>query len=127
RCPQCAERCAPGAWFGLRPCFFTSRRRHTTCYRDWSSDVCSSDLSKLPNRSMYQALDRTIATASRKPAPQPRVNPRATDFRVSEIGRASCRERVEIAAAAENLKAKRTGRAGAQGDSQQVQHIDQGI
>src|SRR5207245_3665249 len=22
-----------------------SRRRHTRCYRDWSSDVCSSDLS----------------------------------------------------------------------------------
>src|SRR3989337_2766882 len=24
--------------------FFSSRRRHTICYRDWSSDVCSSDL-----------------------------------------------------------------------------------
>src|SRR6266852_5227903 len=22
---------------------FSSRRRHTRCYRDWSSDVCSSD------------------------------------------------------------------------------------
>src|SRR6266542_2016500 len=33
----------------LSPCplkcfFFSSRRRHTSCYRDWSSDVCSSDL-----------------------------------------------------------------------------------
>src|SRR5207245_6563739 len=27
--------------------FFSSRRRHTRCYRDWSSDVCSSDLSTL--------------------------------------------------------------------------------
>src|SRR5207245_4049542 len=26
-------------WF-----FSSSRRRHTRCYRDWSSDVCSSDL-----------------------------------------------------------------------------------
>src|SRR5207245_6071768 len=26
--------------------FFSSRRRHTRCYRDWSSDVCSSDLQK---------------------------------------------------------------------------------
>src|SRR6201994_595323 len=26
-------------------CFFSSRRRHTRCSRDWSSDVCSSDLS----------------------------------------------------------------------------------
>src|SRR5207245_235006 len=25
-------------------CCFASRRRHTRCYRDWSSDVCSSDL-----------------------------------------------------------------------------------
>src|SRR2546429_5717466 len=27
--------------------FFSSRRRHTRCSRDWSSDVCSSDLSFL--------------------------------------------------------------------------------
>src|SRR2546429_4136363 len=30
--------------------FFSSRRRHTRCSRDWSSDVCSSDLDKA-NRS----------------------------------------------------------------------------
>src|SRR5207245_3577369 len=28
--------------------FFSSRRRHTRCYRDWSSDVCSSDLTRTP-------------------------------------------------------------------------------
>src|SRR5256884_3775566 len=27
--------------------FFSSRRRHTRCSRDWSSDVCSSDLGGL--------------------------------------------------------------------------------
>src|SRR3712207_8060298 len=27
-----------------RFCFFSSRRRHTRYWRDWSSDVCSSDL-----------------------------------------------------------------------------------
>src|SRR6266542_2057836 len=27
--------------------FFSSRRRHPSCYRDWSSDVCSSDLPSL--------------------------------------------------------------------------------
>src|SRR3712207_6888883 len=27
--------------------FFSSRRRHTRYWRDWSSDVCSSDLEKL--------------------------------------------------------------------------------
>src|SRR2546422_1506710 len=26
--------------------FFSSRRRHTRCSRDWSSDVCSSDLTQ---------------------------------------------------------------------------------
>src|SRR5258705_12032633 len=28
--------------------FFSSRRRHTRCLSDWSSDVCSSDLSTPP-------------------------------------------------------------------------------
>src|ERR1039458_10581597 len=27
--------------------FFSSRRRHTRCLSDWSSDVCSSDLSSI--------------------------------------------------------------------------------
>src|SRR5436853_1556415 len=30
--------------------FFSSRRRHTRCLSDWSSDVCSSDLSPTPLR-----------------------------------------------------------------------------
>src|SRR2546429_9750201 len=29
---------------GIEVFFFSSRRRHTRCSRDWSSDVCSSDL-----------------------------------------------------------------------------------
>src|SRR6266436_1185889 len=29
--------------------FFSSRRRHTRCSRDWSSDVCSSDLIPPPH------------------------------------------------------------------------------
>src|ERR1039458_6090859 len=29
-------------------CFFSSRRRHTRCLSDWSSDVCSSDLVETP-------------------------------------------------------------------------------
>src|SRR6266496_3757985 len=29
--------------------FFSSRRRHTISLRDWSSDVCSSDLTNMPN------------------------------------------------------------------------------
>src|SRR2546429_5097318 len=30
--------------------FFSSRRRHTRCSRDWSSDVCSSDLEFVPQQ-----------------------------------------------------------------------------
>src|SRR5690554_2756922 len=35
--------------------FFSSRRRHTRCGRDWSSDVCSSDL--LIFKTMKSVLD----------------------------------------------------------------------
>src|SRR2546429_3707116 len=37
-----------GSRAGLERCrfFFSSRRRHTRCSRDWSSDVCSSDLTR---------------------------------------------------------------------------------
>src|SRR5215813_11416301 len=33
--------------------FFSSRRRHTRCGRDWSSDVCSSDLVDVQVRGPY--------------------------------------------------------------------------
>src|SRR5699024_11302350 len=36
--------------------FFSSRRRHTRSKRDWSSDVCSSDLSY-----QFIALDSTLS------------------------------------------------------------------
>src|SRR6266498_5233783 len=32
--------------------FFSSRRRHTRCGRDWSSDVCSSDLGPLTDANL---------------------------------------------------------------------------
>src|SRR3989449_8291139 len=34
--------------------FFSSRRRHTRCSRDWSSDVCSSDLASSSCRDLRQ-------------------------------------------------------------------------
>src|SRR3712207_9344349 len=37
--------------------FFSSRRRHTRYWRDWSSDVCSSDLSE-------QGYDEMVANKS---------------------------------------------------------------
>src|SRR5687768_18226720 len=33
--------------------FFSSRRRHTICSRDWSSDVCSSDLTWMAGTDDY--------------------------------------------------------------------------
>src|SRR5207245_971734 len=33
--------------------FFASRRRHTRCYRGWSSDVCSSDLGRSPQDKFF--------------------------------------------------------------------------
>src|SRR5438445_12483755 len=39
--------------------FFSSRRRHTRYWRDWSSDVCSSDLW------MSRAAKKARATSSR--------------------------------------------------------------
>src|SRR5207248_7761449 len=38
--------------------FFSSRRRHTRSYGDWSSDVCSSDLRELQKTAQrLQVLD----------------------------------------------------------------------
>src|SRR5687768_18578077 len=41
--------------------FFSSRRRHTRCSRDWSSDVCSSDLSGTQCFAISQTGDPTGA------------------------------------------------------------------
>src|SRR5215203_6729274 len=35
--------------------FFSSRRRHTRYWRDWSSDVCSSDLAAVGSRRLAEA------------------------------------------------------------------------
>src|SRR5882724_3679813 len=67
--------------------FFSSRRRHTRCLSDWSSDVCSSDLHRSHNRERYAPWDT-----------------RADQCR--EIGRASCRERVSSSVVGVSLKKK---------------------
>src|SRR2546429_6081404 len=89
--------------------FFSSRRRHTRCSRDWSSDVCSSDLARLLNFSeqistaanseiyaIAQSAELEVLMATypdRSDATQYEPAPRVIVDR-SEIGRASCRERV---------------------------------
>src|SRR2546429_4818120 len=97
--------------------FFSSRRRHTECSRDWSSDVCSSDLSPF-GADGYPAIDQQtgkVFQAAGNPNGDgtynlllnigtPDVNgnlpfldaPAAatTGWSPAKIGRASCRERV---------------------------------
>src|SRR3712207_9520910 len=79
--------------------FFSSRRRHTRYWRDWSSDVCSSDLRR-----------RVDAEVVGEPGAGGGVGGEAERGAVrgaaGEIGRASCRERVEISEVAVSLKKK---------------------
>src|SRR5256884_5702925 len=92
--------------------FFSSRSRHTGCSRDWSSDVCSSDLItskallRLPNdqRHLFNPSNLGItvtllAFPSVGIAPPYHFTENLTgswDWLLPglKIGRASCRERV---------------------------------
>src|SRR5205809_5492382 len=53
--------------------FFSSRRRHTRCSRDWSSDVCSSDL---VSRYRGQAVRPVAISVGLRPAQFGRRNAR---------------------------------------------------
>src|SRR3712207_9350264 len=44
-------------WVHMCLFFFSSRRRHTRYWRDWSSDVCSSDLAR--RRRRMEAAERS--------------------------------------------------------------------
>src|SRR2546429_9770979 len=79
--------------------FFSSRRRHTRCRRDWSSDVCSSDLACLVRETLagaspladamfaLQALGTVpILLAGHAPLKE-RWLPRSGERRVGEEGR----------------------------------------
>src|SRR5258705_9037647 len=88
--------------------FFSSRRRHTRCLSDWSSDVCSSDLSG----DKTSAEKAFLTLLEKHPEHTQTLNylgymwadlgvnlERAADMLVKavtqeQIGRASCRERV---------------------------------
>src|SRR5205814_6097743 len=106
---------------------FSSRRRHTRCLSDWSSDVCSSDL-KAPARRWAAFAIRpgtadlsmtdctvtiegvaqtsaVVAILPGDPLEEERL-PAVEPAPATQIGRASCRERVErmVGAAAVNTK-----------------------
>src|SRR5690349_9651656 len=62
----------PGTVFPARWCFFffSSRRRHTRSLRDWSSDVCSSDLKlgdKIGSKLIAEEVGVPVAAWSRGP------------------------------------------------------------
>src|SRR5438045_6069753 len=88
--------------------FFSSRRRHTRCLSDWSSDVCSSDLedTRLPDAVAGATIvdverfhfEPLLNIRSHVPTSLPeRLRSGTEPARHStEIGRASCRESVEL-------------------------------
>src|SRR5437870_13800795 len=91
--------------------FFSSRRRHTRWPRDWSSDVCSSDLAMSPlpdpkSSSFHGKRTETSLLFEFLPVPIPKF---AGRFEV-KIGRASCRERVEMSVEVVTLKGRRATR-----------------
>src|SRR5262245_65458597 len=85
--------------------FFSSRRRHTRCLSDWSSDVCSSDLGYVHDHRVGTVRVRRLRHVDIARRLEPRIH--AARQRISEIGRASCRERVEISDGGGSLKRKR--------------------
>src|SRR5207248_8714056 len=96
--------------------FFSSRRRHTRSYGDWSSDVCSSDL--VSRRFDVELSQPQVALTVRGPQNllaelkldelAAYVNLRR-NVEPGEIGRASCREGVWSAGWAWRLREKGEG------------------
>src|SRR5688572_31837138 len=105
--------------------FFSSRRRHTRFDCDWCSDVCSSDLADRIQPIPFVANCRRAYPGDARPgrAAAPTLIPEFVsqtdshltvaawlyrlgheDLAANEIGRASCRERVEISVGAVALK-----------------------
>src|SRR5437660_4772842 len=83
--------------------FFSSRRRHTRWPRDWSSDVCSSDLS-----TQTAQANARIGAGTNVAANRGRNLTLGRNVAINrEIGRASCRERVYISVVAVSLKKKK--------------------
>src|SRR5699024_11405841 len=82
--------------------FFSSRRRHTRSKRDWSSDVCSSDLPVPHPLAVAPAVgaEQRDLLAVQRPFDGGEHGLELPFFQLfGEIGRASCRERVKVSEA----------------------------
>src|SRR5688500_20206159 len=94
--------------------FFSSRRRHTRLQGDWSSDVCSSDLGaeERMKRFAWLKVDWPILYlqqhVGRKLAVK-RLQVFVSRSGAVEIGRASCRERVEMSGGEVSVQQTREG------------------
>src|SRR5690606_40668526 len=90
--------------------FFSSRRRHTRFSRDWSSDVCSSDLTNLIVSSTRRTVRNTLSTdfltvvCNSCRLANTLCRYRQWISRILQIGRASCREREKNSEIAKSLK-----------------------
>src|SRR3712207_5636011 len=62
--------------------FFSSRRRHTRYWRDWSSDVCSSDLEEENRRAAREAAKGKKAHEGGEYTPMPYAEAAAPEIRV---------------------------------------------
>src|SRR5690606_40602634 len=84
--------------------FFSSRRRHTRFSRDWSSDVCSSDLvetdiaSEFRYRAPVMAPGGLALFISQSGETADTLAALKWAKSQGQIGRAACRERVKVAA-----------------------------
>src|SRR5437868_14253411 len=68
--------------------FFSSRRRHTRSKRDWSSDVCSSDLIRAPGASSTRIPKlRLLVTRSFSTRAPAALAIRSEERRVGKDGR----------------------------------------
>src|SRR5207249_8861882 len=112
-------------WAALIPrFFFSSRRRHTRSKRDWSSDVCSSDLSWCgpcfgQGPDALHKGERAITSFNRNWQNRMGVggegylaSPAVVAASALEIGRASCRERGWVRVGAGAADGERGDRVG---------------
>src|SRR5206468_6274300 len=66
--------------------FFSSRRRHTRSDRDWSSDVCSSDLDRLEEKIKFTGKPANLNAKIQRSAPPVKCAwPRIFHFRLAAI------------------------------------------